>query len=123
MDDTAFDALCEGASPAEAKQLRKLLAAWCQGDENSFPVQLVLLNRSQFRAAAKVLLTIEAARASLQKEFREQQNCIASQIFSSTQGFGGGWKESYWESYCLVKCTCEQGSSAWSLNKKKGPSA
>ncbi|MBL9170818.1 MAG: hypothetical protein JNN07_24005 [Verrucomicrobiales bacterium] len=80
MDDTAFDALCEGASPAEAKQLRKLLAAWCQGDENSFPVQLVLLNRSQFRAAAKVLLTIEASRASLQKEFREQQNCIASQI-------------------------------------------
>jgi hypothetical protein len=82
MDDTAFDVLCEGASPAEAKQLRKLLAAWCQGDENSFPVQLVLLNRSQFRAAAKVLTNIETARASMQKEFQEQQTRIASQIKS-----------------------------------------
>ena len=51
MDDTDFDALCEGAPPAEAKQLRKLLADWCNGQENSFPVQLVLLTRAQWRAA------------------------------------------------------------------------
>jgi len=38
MDDTEFDALCDGASPAEAKRLRKLLAEWCSGDEQSFPV-------------------------------------------------------------------------------------
>ena len=30
MDDTDFDVLCEGASTAEAKQLRKLLADWCE---------------------------------------------------------------------------------------------
>ncbi len=47
MDDTDFDVLCEGAPPAEAKQLRKLLADWCNGQENSFPVQLVLLTRAQ----------------------------------------------------------------------------
>ena len=31
MDDTDFDVLCDGAPPAEAKQLRKLLADWCSG--------------------------------------------------------------------------------------------
>ena len=40
MDETNFDALCEGASPQEAKRLRKILSEWCQGDEDSFPVQL-----------------------------------------------------------------------------------
>jgi hypothetical protein len=36
MDDTDFDALCEGAPATEAKQLRKLLADWCNGAEDSF---------------------------------------------------------------------------------------
>ena len=52
MDNTYFDALCEGATPGEAKRLRKLLAEWCDGDEESFPVQLALLTRAQWRAAA-----------------------------------------------------------------------
>lgn len=54
MEDTDFDILCEGASPAEAKRLRKLMADWYDGDENSFPVQLVLLTRAQWRAAARI---------------------------------------------------------------------
>ena len=52
--DTDFDILCEGAPPAEAKRLRKLLADWYDGDENSFPVQLVLLTRAQWRIAARI---------------------------------------------------------------------
>ena len=52
FDDTDFDALCDGAPPAEANRLRKLLADWCNGDEQSFPVQLALLTRAQWRAAA-----------------------------------------------------------------------
>jgi len=46
--------LCEGASPEEAKRLRKVLTDWCAGDENGFPAQLALLTRAQWRAAASV---------------------------------------------------------------------
>ena len=47
MIDTDFDLLCDGVNPAEAKRLRKILAEWCSGDENSFPVQLALLTKAQ----------------------------------------------------------------------------
>ncbi len=40
MGDSDFDLLCEGASPEEAKRLRKVLAEWCAGDEKGFPAQL-----------------------------------------------------------------------------------
>lgn len=52
MDDTDFDLLCKGLSADEAKRMRKILMEWCDGDENSFPVQLALLTRAQWRAAA-----------------------------------------------------------------------
>ncbi|HEX3719416.1 MAG TPA: hypothetical protein VH595_15790 [Verrucomicrobiae bacterium] len=52
MIDTDFDLLCEGMNPTEAKRLRKILAEWCSGDENSFPVQLALLTKAQWRAVA-----------------------------------------------------------------------
>ena len=73
MDDTDFDALCEGAPPAEAKQLRKLLADWCNGAEDSFPVQLVLLTRAHWRAAARIPHLVDQSRKLLQQEFTEQR--------------------------------------------------
>ena len=54
MMDTDFDLLCDGVNPAEAKRLRKILAEWCSGDENSFPVQLALLTKAQWRAVGAV---------------------------------------------------------------------
>jgi methyl-accepting chemotaxis protein len=54
MMDTDFDLLCDGVNPAEAKRLRKMLAEWCSGDENSFPVQLALLTKAQWRAVARI---------------------------------------------------------------------
>lgn len=53
-NNTDFDFLCEGVSPEEAKRLRKILSEWCNGDEFSFPVQLALLTRAQWRAAARI---------------------------------------------------------------------
>ena len=52
MEDTDFDLLCDGLSADEAKRMRKILAEWSDGDENGFPVQLALLTRAQWRAAA-----------------------------------------------------------------------
>jgi len=80
MDDTDFDALCEGAPPAEAKQLRKLLADWCSGQENSFPVQLVLLTRAQWRAAASVPLAVNEARKLLDLKLAEQRQQVTALI-------------------------------------------
>ena len=54
MEDTDFAFLCNGLSSDEAKRMRKILAEWCDGDENGFPVQLVMLTRAQWRAAALV---------------------------------------------------------------------
>jgi hypothetical protein len=73
MDETNFDALCEGASPQEAKQLRKILSEWCQGDEDSFPVQLTLLTRAQWRVAARMPQQLAAARQQLDQAFVEQR--------------------------------------------------
>lgn len=72
-DDSDFDVLCEGASPAEAKQLRKLLADWCDGDENAFPVQLALLTRAQWRAAARTAQAVNDARELLLTKLDERQ--------------------------------------------------
>jgi len=54
MEDTDFDSLCAGLSADEAKLFRKMLVEWSDGDENGFPVQLALLTRAQWRAAALV---------------------------------------------------------------------
>lgn len=78
MEDTDFDALCEGASPAETKRLRKLLADWCDGDENSFPVQLALLTRAQWRMAASVPRLVGDARELLLAKLDERQHAFQS---------------------------------------------
>ena len=80
MEDTDFDALCEGAPPAEAKQLRKLLADWCAGAENSFPVQLVLLARAQWRAAATVPLAVNEAGKLLELTLAEQHQQVTALV-------------------------------------------
>src|SRR6266545_1703379 len=86
MENTDFDVLCEGASPAEATQLRKLLADWCNGAENSFPVQLVLLTRAQWRIAASIPRSVDEARKLLHREFTEQrqQTGVLVKGFEST---------------------------------------
>jgi len=73
MDETDFDVLCEGAPPQEAKRLRKMLAEWCQGDENSFPVQLALLSRAQWRAAASIPRLVAESRKQMEHTFTEHR--------------------------------------------------
>src|SRR5256885_11965660 len=86
MDDTDFDALCEGAPPAEAKQLRKLLSDWCNGDENSFPVHLALLTRAQWRAAAPIPQLVKESTKLMELKLAEsrQQNAALVKEFART---------------------------------------
>src|SRR5947208_8140150 len=76
MGDSDFELLCEGASPEEAKRLRKVLADWCAGDEKGFPAQLALLTRAQWRAAATVPRSVHDARQSLHQEFAEHHKQV-----------------------------------------------
>ena len=75
MEDTDFDSLCAGLSADEAKLFRKMLVEWSDGDENGFPVQLALLTRAQWRAAALVPQAVNESRKLIElhlSEYRRQ---------------------------------------------------
>ena len=73
MDDTSFDLLCKGLSTGEAKLFRKIVREWCAGDEDSFPVQLALLTRAQWRAAAEMPLTLQKIIAAFEAKLADHQ--------------------------------------------------
>jgi methyl-accepting chemotaxis protein len=82
MVDTDFDLLCDGANPAEAKRLRKMLAEWCSGDENSFPVQLALLTKAQWRAVARLPHVMRDSQKEWQKD-QASHRARFSELFNS----------------------------------------
>jgi hypothetical protein len=71
MEDTDFDSLCDGVPPNEAKRLRKMLNEWCDGNEDSFPAQLALLTRAQWRAAAQTPVILKESLELLQMRLAE----------------------------------------------------
>lgn len=52
MKDSDFEALLAGLPPTEVRRVQEILNEWARGDENGFPVQLALLTRAQWEAAA-----------------------------------------------------------------------
>lgn len=77
-DDSDFDFLCEGVSAEEAKQLRKILKQWCDGDESSFPVQLALLTRAQWYAAVQTPVLLKQSLELLERKLAEYRQQTAS---------------------------------------------
>jgi vacuolar-type H+-ATPase subunit I/STV1 len=86
MPKTDLDWLCKGASPEEVKRLMRLVHEWTQGDENSFPVQLALLTRAQWRAATMIPQLVNESRELMELKLAEhrQQNAALVQQFSDT---------------------------------------
>src|SRR5580698_1743506 len=80
MDDTCFDLLCNGLSADEARLFRKMLAEWSDGDENGFPVQLALLTRAQWRAAALVPQAVNEARILIPLHLAEYRRQTAELV-------------------------------------------
>ena len=75
MEDTDFDLLCMGLSADEARRLRKIFVEWCDGDENGFPIQMALLTRAQWQAAASIPRSLNDSRKWLElhlAEYRKQ---------------------------------------------------
>ena len=73
MDDTCFDLLCKGMPAEEARLFRKIVKEWCDGDEDSFPVQLALLTKAQWRAAAEMPLTLQKNIGAFEAKLAEHQ--------------------------------------------------
>ena len=86
MSKTDLDWLCEDASPEEVKRLMRLVHEWSQGDEQSFPVQLALLTRAQWRAAAMIPQLVNESRALMELKLADyrQQTTALVQNFSDT---------------------------------------
>jgi hypothetical protein len=80
MEDTDFDLLCVGLSPDEAKRMRKMLAEWNDGDENGFPVQLAMLTRAQWQAAASIPRSLNDSRKWLELHLAEYRRQTAELV-------------------------------------------
>ena len=80
MEDTDYDFLCIGLSADEAKRMRKILAEWCDWDEGGFPVQLVMLTRAQWRAAALVPQAVNESRKLIELHLAEYRRQTAELI-------------------------------------------
>ena len=80
MEDTDFDSLCAGLSADDARRLRKIFVEWCDGDENGFPVQLALLTRAQWRAAALVPQAVNESRKLIELHLAEYRRQTAELV-------------------------------------------
>jgi hypothetical protein len=95
MEDTDFDLLCAGLTADEAKRMRKIWTEWSDGDENGFPVQLVLLTRAQWRAAALIPRAIKDSGKMIElhlAECRHQTAAIVKNLSTVAENNAGELK-------------------------------
>jgi hypothetical protein len=89
MQNTDSDFLFDGLSPEEAKQIRRILAEWRIGDAQSFPVQLALLTRAQWKAAAQTPVVLKQSLELLHRRFtdyREQTGALLENFKATADG-------------------------------------
>ena len=60
--------------------MRKILVEWSDGDEDGFPVQLVMLTRAQWRAAALVPQAVNESRKLIELHLAEYRRQTAALI-------------------------------------------
>lgn len=83
LDKDDLAALLNGASAEEVDQIHRLLHEWNSGPDNSFPVQLALLTRAQWRMAATLPRTLKESRKLIElhlAEYRRQSKTIADEL-------------------------------------------
>ena len=78
-DDLAI--LCRDLTKEEVDRVHRLIHEWGIGPENSFPTQLSLLTRAQFKAAASIPRSIADSRKWLEQhlaEYRQQTAALTN---------------------------------------------
>ncbi len=81
MDRNDLAELLNGASAEEVDRIHRLLHEWSVGPEGSFPVQLTLLTKAQWRMAASVPRFLNDSRRWLElhlAEYRRQTALLVS---------------------------------------------
>ena len=86
MDKNDLAALLVGAPADEVDRIHRLLYEWSVGPDNSFPVQLALLTKAQWRVAANLPRLMNDASKLIEQhlaEYRRQTKAMTDD-FSST---------------------------------------
>jgi hypothetical protein len=80
LDKDDLAALCAGLTTDEVDRVHRLLHEWSVGPDSSFPVQLALLTKAQWRIAATLPRLVNDARKLIElhlAEYRRQSQAIA----------------------------------------------
>lgn len=88
LDKDNLAELLKGASAEEVDRIHRLLHEWSVGPESSFPVQLALLTKAQWRIAASLPRLMNDSRKLIEQhlaEYRRQSKTV-SDDFSITAG-------------------------------------
>jgi hypothetical protein len=89
MDKNDLAALLVGAPADEVDRIHRLLYEWSVGPDNSFPVQLALLTKAQWRVAANLPRLMNDASKLIEKhlaEYRRQSQAMADDFAGSVDG-------------------------------------
>ena len=86
MDKHDLAELLNGASAEEVDRIHRLLHEWSVGPDSSFPVQLALLTRAQWRMAASVPRLLNDSRKWLELHLTEcrRQSAVLVEQFGDT---------------------------------------
>jgi len=81
LDKDDLAVLCRDLTKEEVDRVHRLIHEWGIGPENSFPAQLSLLTRAQFKAAASIPRAIADSRKWLEQhlaEYRQQTAALTN---------------------------------------------
>ena len=87
MDKNDLAALLVGAPADEVDRIHRLLYEWSVGPDNSFPVQLALLTKAQWRVAANLPRLMNDARKLIEQhlaEYRRQTGTLVANFDDTT---------------------------------------
>jgi hypothetical protein len=78
LDKDDLEILCRDLTKEEVDRVHRLIHEWGIGPENSFPAQLSLLTRAQFKAAASIPRSIADSKKWLELHLVEYRKQIAT---------------------------------------------
>jgi hypothetical protein len=89
LDKDDLAALCAGLTTDEVDRVHRLLHEWNVGPDSSFPVQLALLTKAQWRIAANLPRLMNDARKLIElhlAEYRRQGQAMADDFADTVDG-------------------------------------
>jgi hypothetical protein len=89
LDKDDLTALCAGLTTDEVDRVHRLLHEWNVGPDSSFPVQLALLTKAQWRIAANLPRLMNDARNLIElhlAEYRRQSQVMADDFADTVDG-------------------------------------